>query len=1129
TDSRLSALFPNAVPSNDEIEDEDIKFKVWTFNAETDNQPYYPWQSWPPQSGIVLTNLSELKPGQGYWIKSKNELIIDHSGLDASEIKSATEVNLKKGWNLMGFPVEQSVSVDEALKGINYQELWRYNEATQSFQSIQRNVADEPPTIIVQEFSEIEPNKAYWIYMQNDQTVEPVLQTLLPPDIDVEPLLEINEYGKRITWPQIKGDINWGKQANEECDNYNEADMEYDFPNTQRVLGFGELHSKLNFSIQNTGNSLLAWQASIPESLKWLWFEVVDENDEYTLVKNISGVTTNLAKKISVVVRRTGMPAGEYACGTISIAANGSSENTQDITAFIKVPELEGDYDFEVKLDTIDGKPANLHNPRYFMSVARDGDTIKGFLDDRRSLLVPELSYLSGQFVGDPAGNFKINGHSFIAKKSENLANPLDKSIRREFAFIGQRSDGLDGLSPLDLKGEFNEVIHGLSGQPIQLIGTFIGKRISAQPKRQDEETKDDHPPVEVPRDSHSEYSYDVASPISITDIKTRLSIDHPNYQDLEIKLQSPGDTPVEVMLHKFGDDVSLKQARFDDVTPSEGDMDDFNGLSAQGTWKLLVHNRSEESVARLDHWSLDIKGAKVYTVSGRVSDGSNPMEGATVLISGCGISEQVQTDQNGYYEVTGLVPCEYRISLLDLGYQNNNFPIFVGGFADNEFCTAEQYLLTCDIAVSLDLSDTPTLVVTPLSAMLDDYLPNTVTIRAIDLTDWGTTSPARTWKLFKRTQANDQPTVTEVNIMPVINGRHFSIDIPKEEANKGVYFVQLEALINDLAPMIVNIESKDITFSYLERIGLYLPFMSFQSSAGISGRNFPDSATFDINRPQRHDGPNHDQNLDSDGFMAEPSNPAYYTNAPHQGPEIPPFSIDEAVDLSLEKNKHFKLISSMGQPFANIQRGTRLYGKMPCDATLNACDSDGRAIQMDVGVIGTGVDNPLTFNRQLLTNPAGNLTPKPENGWYRISGYWHSWGRKPTDFAHNPADPIEGDKLFWPGQNNVRAEMYQEVDVSDLKELIDAGIQKFYFKVWFKTYAHHDRGHVIVEYKSDTAVLAKYDTGYRHTAGRWRKYTNTRVAPPGTRKIRVRLIGVRNWGAANDAYFDDLELRAIR
>lgn len=123
---------------------------------------------------------------------------------------------------------------------------------------------------------------------------------------------------------------------------------------------------------------------------------------------------------------------------------------------------------------------------------------------------------------------------------------------------------------------------------------------------------------------------------------------------------------------------------------------------------------------------------------------------------------------------------------------------------------------------------------------------------------------------------------------------------------------------------------------------------------------------------------------------------------------------------------------------------------------------------------------------------------------------------------------------FFNPGckvRNTPQYRLYQDVDVSSYAAYIDAGMQSFDFTIWMSVWGQNppDITRTVVKYlSSSNTTLSTYDTGEKADKDVWTKYQDTRVAPVGTRKIRITLLGSAKNGPAVDAYFDDISLRAI-
>jgi hypothetical protein len=131
--------------------------------------------------------------------------------------------------------------------------------------------------------------------------------------------------------------------------------------------------------------------------------------------------------------------------------------------------------------------------------------------------------------------------------------------------------------------------------------------------------------------------------------------------------------------------------------------------------------------------------------------------------------------------------------------------------------------------------------------------------------------------------------------------------------------------------------------------------------------------------------------------------------------------------------------------------------------------------------------------------------------------------------------DPVEGSFVFYAGVVGASGplvnEVRQDLDVSDLAGSIDAGEVTSGFSGWGRTGASadgsvRDPATIILEFlASDLGVLAQYSSGEIEPYNTWVQIGDTRAIPPGTRVLRVRLIGQRDGGISTDAYFDDLML----
>ena len=155
--------------------------------------------------------------------------------------------------------------------------------------------------------------------------------------------------------------------------------------------------------------------------------------------------------------------------------------------------------------------------------------------------------------------------------------------------------------------------------------------------------------------------------------------------------------------------------------------------------------------------------------------------------------------------------------------------------------------------------------------------------------------------------------------------------------------------------------------------------------------------------------------------------------------------------------------------------------------------------------------------------SPAAAVGTVP--GWTAVTGtQWQSRNSDPL--------PAEGNAYFYAG-NTAYAELVQDVDVSAYAARIAAASQLFAFegRVRTRNESPSDAARIVIEYRdaANAVVLGAYDSGDLTSTTEWRTVADTRAAPVGTAKIRMRLLATRFAGTPDDGYFDALVLRSLR
>ena len=179
---------------------------------------------------------------------------------------------------------------------------------------------------------------------------------------------------------------------------------------------------------------------------------------------------------------------------------------------------------------------------------------------------------------------------------------------------------------------------------------------------------------------------------------------------------------------------------------------------------------------------------------------------------------------------------------------------------------------------------------------------------------------------------------------------------------------------------------------------------------------------------------------------------------------------------------------------------------------------------------VGTILDDELCPGPNLLVNPGAEARPVDGEipGWAEVEGSDWQWWRGPEPPA------LDGVASFFAGRPPAtdRAELVQDVDLAAYGARIAAGGQRFAFEGFVRTTDEvpPDVARIVIEYRDAAGlVLDAFDSGEIASPGVWLPVADTRVAPPATVTVRVRLLATRFTGEEADAFFDQLSLRSLR
>lgn len=148
------------------------------------------------------------------------------------------------------------------------------------------------------------------------------------------------------------------------------------------------------------------------------------------------------------------------------------------------------------------------------------------------------------------------------------------------------------------------------------------------------------------------------------------------------------------------------------------------------------------------------------------------------------------------------------------------------------------------------------------------------------------------------------------------------------------------------------------------------------------------------------------------------------------------------------------------------------------------------------------------------------------------------NWTMKPNGTANYPYDHTtgaNGGTVFFAGCDTYFSgpfELEQVIDVSNDSASIDAGNQLYDFSGFMQTPVSNqtDMGRYIVDFmNSANAVLgasyrSDWQSNFDGSGTGWTQYSNTRTAPVGTRKVRIKLQAqIHINQPAINVYFDDI------
>lgn len=653
---------------------------IWAYDSQSGE-----WSGFPAMVGVAP--LSAVRPGVGYWVKLKVSMSVGIVADDAQLPEAPS--HLIAGWTLVGFPTSAPIEYERISRGLPVRQIWTYDAAARRFRGVILSPdGGESSNPLREDFTTLEAGKGYWILSGDAASLLPELATALPPDIDLPPLIPAAPGAARLPF---------ASDLRSPGDRDIAGDDFYDRPETQRAVDFGDFTSLQKLSIFNKGAGLLSWRATVldQDASPWLRFRIKGEiPSEDQFLSSLSGAVATETAELEMIADRTGLAPRDYHA-RIRIDSNAAdlpppSEASRVVDVFMTVPPLDGDYRLTAIISRINGQAADTHNPRLFLSVYRDATGLKGIIDGRRTLLIPEYCSggqtganftscasdgdcasgqrcehnvrLDGRMYESGTARFTLTGSFELPPGAED--NPYQAPLRREITLLGDRPGRGDTLGPQDLKGEYREVIRNILAQPVYLEGTFVAQRVSPAATARDEVTSGNTTAQDVPDGATVlESRIEIEERLLLSEVDVRVNVVHRRPADLRITITSPANR--EVVLRDHTDSLAGDLTYDETATPKES-LDVLAGTLSPGIWVLRVSDDIPGELGALINWDLQLRGTRVNHISGVVS---HVGAGAKVLLSGCGVVREVTTGAGGAYEIKDLVDCLYTISVHKSGF----------------------------------------------------------------------------------------------------------------------------------------------------------------------------------------------------------------------------------------------------------------------------------------------------------------------------------------------------------------------------------------------------------------------------------------------------------------------------
>lgn len=737
---------------------------AWSFDTTSTTWRRYVLPSLPraaDENNLPPLKLPPIEVGKGYWVFiAGNSISWTVSGTFPASVPG---LDLQKGWNLINIPVGNTTGVPTepisllsvlAAAGMDYDAILTW-ETSQSQYKKMFNIQDTTnPLSSIPADSPFpnfdltkDPSRGYWLRVTDPAVLRPNLIVTVRPDVDAEPL---------NNFPAAE-DLNVSRAIRAGSTAVTPKNVQ-----VQDTISFFAGEDVQTIGISNSksdagpGGGIMIWEAvwtpltdiTTPEPWIRLFASPAarERRDsagallapaDYTTLRGVTTLETDL---VYLRLDHKNLGRGQHR-GELKLR---TSVGDRTYTVIADVGGLEGDWKGYATITTVNGKRNPVPDIDLFVSFYEDLATpglLRGYIDRTNSVLWPSDVPLVGYRLADLGNRFVLGG-SFVMPPGDQNGEPFDQfsdtvpaagqdadwnnngilDAANPFPFPIQRTVSFDGSpltgNPTDgyvIEGDYQEVVHGMTREPLKLIGRFRLERQSSRAmsaRRLDSSVSDTgiQPVVQVtnatglniPGNSTagSSRGITVATEMALRSLQVSLKLRSPTSPLLHtrfiVKLRSPNWTDgqgvprngVEVVLYDGTTTTDrVTPALFESITfpqdrPTRGNLNTFlatvprTRVTATANlldkWTLSIQNLDTLPIV-LDSWTLRLEGQPVLDVQGEVrASTGTPIQGATVALAGVPFSAfaSAVTDATGRFTFL-------RLPLLPL-----NFTATVPGYA---------------------------------------------------------------------------------------------------------------------------------------------------------------------------------------------------------------------------------------------------------------------------------------------------------------------------------------------------------------------------------------------------------------------------------------------------------------